>query len=605
MKHFTVTFKTDDKQISVHRGCSLAEAAGLAGIVLNTVCGGKGTCGKCAVIIEPQGRKVLACQHSVERDITVRVPATSRFTEHKILEKGIKKEIQIEPNVYKKYLKDVPANADAVINVLDNICERHQHRLSEKAVEQLEALVSAGGAERGLTAVCHIIPQKTPGNGNVKLCPYMVRCFETGDTTEQLFGVAVDIGTTTVAAKLVRLADGITVAGEADFNPQARHGDDVVSRITYAENDDKLGVLQGLIKGCINELVKKLCVQASIEPRDIYEVCVVGNTTMNHMFLRLPVSQLGRAPYRPYSVDAFDLSAGSLGLDINPEANVHTVENIAGFVGSDTVAAALATDIGTADEMTLIVDIGTNGEIVLGTAEKLLAASCAAGPALEGARISQGSRAVCGAIEAVELNEDDIDLAVIGNCETRSICGSGLIDAVAVLLDLGIIDRTGRFVDREELRAKVPKKIFEKIIEYEGQPAFVLAGIYNNESSQSVMLTQRDIREVQLAKAAIRTGSKLLQEKMGLKDSNISKVLLAGAFGNYIRKESALKIGLLPDVPPERIQFVGNAAGSGALMVLLSRTFRQASRELAGRIEYIEIAHETHFQTVYADCMFF
>jgi uncharacterized 2Fe-2S/4Fe-4S cluster protein (DUF4445 family) len=278
------------------------------------------------------------------------------------------------------------------------------------------------------------------------------------------------------------------------------------------------------------------------------------------------------------------------------------VENIAGFVGADTTAVALAADIDSAEEMTLIVDIGTNGEIVLGTKDKLYAASCAAGPALEGARITCGSRAAEGAIEAVVMNEEDIDLDVIGNVPARSICGSGLIDAVAVMLDLGIIDATGRFANPTSLKSKLPQSIFSRIVELDGEPAFILAPA-SDGNDRPVFLSQKDIRQMQLAKGAIRTGIVLLQRKLGLKGSDIEHILLAGAFGSYIRKESALRIGLLPAVAVERIRFIGNAAASGAQMILLRSNCRDKARQLARQIEYIEIAHEPDFQDVFADSM--
>jgi uncharacterized 2Fe-2S/4Fe-4S cluster protein (DUF4445 family) len=523
MKHFNITFRPDGKQISVHSGATLLEAAGQAGIILNTVCGGKGICKKCVVNILPDRQEVLACQYHIQDDLKVTVPPSSRFFEHKILTEGVAPQTKIQPNIYKKYLKFAPAGS--------------------------------------------------------------------------IFGVAVDIGTTTVVVKLVDMTDGRPLATQADLNPQSRFGDDVVSRINYAQTDAKLAELHKTIIDCINELTEKLCKQASIDTNQIYEMCVVGNTTMNHIFLKLPVVQLGQAPYKAFSLDAKDLSAEKLSLKINPAGNIHTVENIAGFVGSDTVAVALAVDINSAQDLTLVVDIGTNGEIVLGTADKLYAASCAAGPAFEGARISCGSRAMEGAIQAVVINEADLDLDVIGNCPPHSICGSGLIDAVAVLLNLGIIDSTGRFINPEKLQGKLPPAILSRIIQQGGQPAFRL--------SDEVILTQKDIREVQLAKAAIRAGVKLLQKKIGIVDNDIKQVLLAGAFGNYIRRESALRIGLLPSIPLERIKFVGNAAASGAEMVLISRKCRTQAKKLARKIQYVEIANEDDFSDIFANSMSF
>jgi uncharacterized 2Fe-2S/4Fe-4S cluster protein (DUF4445 family) len=528
MKHFNITFKPDDKQISIHAGATLTEAAGQAGIILNTICGGKGICRKCLVTIEPDAEQVLACQYRIQKDITITIPPESRFFEQKILEQGIDIQNRVRPVGY---------------------------------------------------------PEKT-------------------DAKAEIFGLAVDIGTTTVVAKLINMADTRCIATQSALNPQSQYGDDCLSRIAYVQTDQNLIELQKLIIDCINDLTAKLCKQASINHTDICEICVVGNTTMNHIFLKFPVTQLGQAPYNAFSTEAKDSSPEQLPLHCNRAANIHTPANIAGFVGSDTTAVALATDINSAEEMTLIVDIGTNGEIVLGTKDKLYAASCAAGPAFEGARITCGSRATAGAIETVLINNGDIDIDVIGDCPPRSICGSGLIDALAVLLDLGVVDNTGRFVERQNLRDNLSPAIFSRLTEHNDQPAFVLA--QNTDTNEpKVILTQKDIRQIQLAKAAIRAGIKLLQKRLGLDDPDIKHIFLAGAFGNYIRAESAMRIELLPHVPQESIYFVGNAAASGAHMILLSRQWRQLAVKLAERIEYVEIAHEPDFIDVYTDCMSF
>jgi uncharacterized 2Fe-2S/4Fe-4S cluster protein (DUF4445 family) len=325
---------------------------------------------------------------------------------------------------------------------------------------------------------------------------------------------------------------------------------------------------------------------------------------MNHLLLNLPVGQLGQAPYLAYSLDAHDRKPEDMKIRINPEGNIHTIENIAGFVGSDTTAVAVAVGFDEIVETTLVIDIGTNGELLLGTKDKLYAASCAAGPALEGARIDQGSRAIDGAIERVVLSDGDIDLDVIGNSTPRSICGSGLIDAVAELLELGIIECTGRFASPDDLADKLPQAILARLTEKNEQPAFILAGNKDNDAA-AVLITQKDIREFQLAKAAIRAGIKLLQNKIGIADSQIDHILLAGAFGNYIKRESALRVGLLPDVAVEKIRFIGNAASSGARMVLLSSKYRKIAEDLASKIEYVEIAHDNQFQDVFADSLLF
>jgi len=529
MKHFSVTFRPENKKIRVNEGITLVEAAARAGIILNTACGGKGICEKCRVVLEPDNEVVLACQHTVQTDLTVTIPQTSRFFEQKILTEGTADNAKIEPDIYKSHVE----NAQNAI-----------------------------------------------------------------------LGVAVDIGTTTVVAKLINMTDGQYLAEIGVLNPQAAHGDDVISRITYGQSDAGLNELHNLIINCINELIAQLCKRADAKPEDIYELCVVGNTTMNHIFLKLPVKQLGQAPYKAWSLDAHDLSASELRLKINPAANVHTVENIAGFVGADTTAMALATGADCAAELTLAVDIGTNGELVFGVNGRLYAASCAAGPAFEGAGIECGSRAVDGAIESVVINTDDIDVDVIGEGPARSICGSGLIDAVAVLLDLGIVDATGRFVEPEKIQDRLVPAIAARLTRRNGQAAFVLAQ-GNRDESRAVFLTQKDVREVQLAKGAIRAGIKLLENKIRVQDAQIEHVLLAGAFGNYIRPESALRIQLLPNIPIERIRFVGNAAASGARMILLSRSCRIQARELARNIEYVEIAHQKNFHDVFAESMLF
>jgi len=297
MKHFSIIFKPDGRQISIHSGATIVEAAGQAGIILNTVCGGKGTCKKCLVYLEPDSREVLACQYRIGSDLVVTIPAGSRYFEQRILTEGIDAGSRIQRDIYEKY-----AHADSAAPI---------------------------------------------------------------------FGLAVDLGTTTVVARLIDMAGGQCRATEAALNPQTRFGDDVISRIAYAQSDTEFAELHDIY--CINDLTAKLCKKASIEPNDIFEICVAGNTTMNHIFLGLPITQLGQAPYKAFSLEARDIPPGELGLKINTAGNIHTVENIAGFVGADTTAVALATDIESAEEMTLIVDIGTNGEIVFGTKDKLYA----------------------------------------------------------------------------------------------------------------------------------------------------------------------------------------------------------------------------------------
>ncbi|MHC4264697.1 MAG: ASKHA domain-containing protein [Planctomycetota bacterium] len=417
---------------------------------------------------------------------------------------------------------------------------------------------------------------------------------------KNILGLAVDIGTTTVVVKLIDLTTGKNLASQAVLNPQAIYGDNVISRISYADTEQKLYELHNVIVDCINHLARSLCKSAGAQTQDIFEVCAVGNTTMNHIFLKLPIKQLGQAPYEPVLLDACNKKPAQMSLNTNNKGNIHTPPNIAGFVGSDTIAVALAVDIEASDENTLIIDIGTNGELLLARNSKIYAASCAAGPALEGSGISCGSRAANGAIEAVFTNEDDIDFDVIGDVPPKSICGSGLIDAAAILVELGVVDSTGRFVEFQKLE-NLNKAISSRLTFIDKQPVFILVENTRNK----VFISQKDIRQIQLAKAAIRTGIQLLQQKLGIKDNEIKQIYLAGAFGNYIKVENAIKIGLLPDIPEQAFHFIGNAAASGAQMMLLSSEYRKKAQKLARKIEYVEIAYEKSFETLFAKFMAF
>ena len=531
MRQYRVIFKPDGPAVLVHGGSTILEAAGRAGLVLNTICGGSGTCGKCMVEIEANGQKVLACQHRVQRNLEIIIPAQARFFEPRILAHGMDRGISIGPAIRKKF----PDFRDPAVG---------------------------------------------------------------------MFGVAVDVGTTTLVAKLIDLADGSCKATAGAVNPQTRWGDDVISRIAHAQTEDGLEELHGAIIEGISSLIDELCKEAEVTPWDVCEVVAVGNTTMGHLLLKFPVKQLGQAPCKAYSVEAHDRDAAHLNLNMNPSGNVHTVENIAGFVGSDTVAGALALGMDTEEKMTLIIDIGTNGELLVGTKDKMYATSCAAGPAFEGGRISCGSRAVDGAIERVIMADNDIDLDIIGGSEPRSICGSGLIDAVAVLLNLGLVDRSGGFVDPGKVKDGLAKKLSSRLVKHEGQRAFILADNKGNDNDP-VILTQQDVREAQLAKGALSAGLGVLLEKAGIEDKDIEQILLAGAFGNYIRRESALRIGLLPSVGIEKIHFVGNAAIVGARMVLVSTRCRQLCSKLVEKIEYVETAGDSHFRELFAEALLF
>lgn len=600
MRHHTIRFMPENRVVTIHSGATLLEAAGQAGIILTSPCGGVGRCGKCRLELLPSGKDVLGCQYLVEHDLEVRVPEQSRLLQQQILQHGIGREVPLDPLVQKVYVSGPWRGAESFcesIGSQSNICVH----IDGSVERQLEQIAPGQEQAEGATALLFATSSEGHSGGSSRPCYRLVN-IERGDTSDSLYGASADIGTTTVVLNLVDLRTGLVVATTSGANPQARYGADVISRIHSASEPEAAIRLQRCIVDCLNVLIEEAAQKAGIPRTSIYETVAAGNTTMNHLLLNLPVAQLGQAPYRAYSLFSCEKPAADLGLTIHPEGKLYTIENIAGFVGSDTVAAALASGMDQAEGPTMLVDIGTNGELVLSVGEKLWAASCAAGPSLEGAGIAFGSPAQDGAIQRVLFDDKDIDTDVIGGGAAKSICGSGLIDAVAVLLDLGVVDETGRFAEQETLFPPLPKAIAKRLTMYEGQPAFEFSAA---NASLKVALTQKDIRQFQLAKAAIRAGIVLLSEEAGLPEDKLVRILLAGAFGNYIRRESAVRVGLLPGPGVERIRFVGNAAGSGATMTLISRHARDLAGQLARRIKYIEIAQQRRFQEVFSACLLF
>jgi len=325
---------------------------------------------------------------------------------------------------------------------------------------------------------------------------------------------------------------------------------------------------------------------------------------MQHLVLDIPVEQIGQAPYVAAISSAVNVSAEALGINIHPQGNIYILPSVAAHIGGDTVAVALSTAMRHSDTINLAIDIGTNGEIVLGNAEQLFACSTAAGPAFEGARIKCGMRGATGAIERIHINKD-VRIEVIGGGKPTGICGSGVIDAIAELLKVGLINSTGRLLIGQDIPETVPKALSQRVIEFDNAAAFVLAQADQTKHGKQIILTQRDVREVQLGKAAISAGVTMLLKQLKITPNDIDHLYLAGAFGNYIRPKSARRIGLLPDIPLEKIIPIGNAAGTGAKQVLLSQQARKHAESLAKEIKYLELAGKLEFQTIYSDAMFF
>jgi uncharacterized 2Fe-2S/4Fe-4S cluster protein (DUF4445 family) len=426
-----------------------------------------------------------------------------------------------------------------------------------------------------------------------------------GGSTDPLYGMAFDIGTTTMVGYLLDLSLGKQVALSSLLNPQVAFGADVISRITFASREPSgLQTLQGRMVQALNALIQEAASSARIAPSRIYALSVVGNTTMHHLLLGLDPSGLGHLPYNPVLADPLEIRASDLGLQAHPQAPVFLLPNISGYVGSDIVGGILATGLPHREGIALGIDIGTNGEMVLGSRRQILAASTAAGPAFEGSQISCGMRAEPGAISQVWTEDGDIRWKAVAELPPRGICGSGLVDLVAVLLRVGIIDEGGRLQAPDLLETSLPSAIRSRL-----QPApkggweFLLAE--GREGSQAVTLTQGDIRELQLAKGAIRAGINILMDELSLDISQIEEIWLAGAFGNYLDPTSAQSIGLIPPYPLERIRPVGNAAGEGAKMALLSQKAREEASRIAREVRYVELASRADFQERFVEALAF
>ncbi|MFQ6095648.1 MAG: ASKHA domain-containing protein, partial [Candidatus Bathyarchaeia archaeon] len=406
-----------------------------------------------------------------------------------------------------------------------------------------------------------------------------------------LYGLALDIGTTKLAAYLLNLDNGEISATVSMMNPQIPYGEDVISRISYIIKDEKnLEKLNRIIISGINELIEKACEKAGINPEDIYDMTVVGNTAMHHIFLGISPKYVSISPYPAALQSSIDVKARELGVRMNRGAYVHVLPTIAGFVGADAVADALATEVYRSEGLAMLVDIGTNTEIILGNKEKLLSCSCASGPAFEGAHIRHGMKAATGAIEHIWMDPETLEVGykTIDDVKPSGLCGSAIVDALAGMLKAGIIAPEGNF--NQDLRTPRLRRNQEKF-------EFVIAWADETSTSNDIVVTQDDVREVQLAKAAIYTGAAILMKHMNVDFRDIRKVFIAGAFGNYVDPQSAKIIGMFPDIPLQNVQFVGNTAGSGARMALLSTEMRRLAEEVAERIEYVELGADPDFQS--------
>lgn len=611
-----VCFRPSDTEAYVLPGTRLVEAAAEAGIVLGVPCGGEGLCGKCRVLVavgttdptpierdwlsadELQAGWRLACQSKVVGPMEIVVPPTSQeaaapqILQEKAREKGSEL-FQNDPPVRKQYIElPPPARDDDIPDVL-----------------RLERAIDAGPLEIDLPLLRQMPTRLREANfqGTAVLADGRLLDFEPGHTEADAFVVVVDIGTTTLVAELLDLGTGTRWAVDARMNPQIRFGDDVLSRILHArQNPDGLRQLHESIVSSLDEMIGELCRKAGIPRERIYELAISGNTTMQQLFCGVDPSPLGEVPFVPASGRSITCRAAELGVHIHPRADAYVMPIIGGFVGGDTVSGILATGLAEAQAPTLFVDIGTNGEIVLLADGRLSAASTAAGPAFEGARISCGTRGCAGAIEKVVVDDGRLQINVIGNVRPTGLCGSGLIDVAAELLRHGIVTPQGRLLSRDQLPAGVLPDLVERIVSHDGKAAFLLASETETADARSIVLTQRDIRELQLATGAIRAGIVILLRRAGLEPNDLDRVLMGGGFGNFIRRSNAQRIGLLPcQIEHRRIRYMGNTSLAGAQLAALSRRARETAEELARRTEHVDLSSDAEFHSEFAEAMIF
>ncbi len=412
------------------------------------------------------------------------------------------------------------------------------------------------------------------------------------------YGVAFDIGTTTVVGMLWNLQGSELAGTEAMTNPQSKYGQDVISRITFAaQKPENRMLLQKEITDCMNRIIQKLCDDCQADPMHITRATVCGNTTMSHLFAGYDPQSLSRAPFEPAYRGALHLTASDTDIQIAPDAGILVIPNIAGHVGGDITAGILASRLDRRAGKTLLVDIGTNGEIVYHENGRMFACSTAAGPAFEGATIVQGMRAAAGAIERIVITEEDVQFQVVGQVPPVGICGSGLIDAIAEMVRTGIIDATGRIAAADDYGKEHPESpLADRIREGDHGREFVLVARENHED---IVITQQDVREVQLAKGAIAAGIQILTKKAGSTPEELDRIIIAGAFGNYIDHHSAMGIGLLPKLPGDRITMAGNTAGAGALMCAASAKAAAEVQTIPSHVEHVELAEDPDFQDTY------
>jgi uncharacterized 2Fe-2S/4Fe-4S cluster protein (DUF4445 family) len=601
------------RTLTAPAGTTVLKAAHAGGVDITATCGGRGRCTSCRVkfvtgTIPPpsladevqlgddlvrEGYR-LACQCRLEEAVTVQVAPPVEEQSFQILGAG--------PGVTRA--SGITIDAGITKQVVKVSLPREEHHQTSD-VDQLVAAVGLepGDVGPGVLATLPAALRDDGGTVTVTTFGRRVLAVERGDTSAMKFGLAIDIGTTSVVTTLVELESGEQLGSVSSLNPQAVFGGDLMSRIAFVQfNPGNLRRLTTRIVGLLNQHIAEVGREAGVLPKWIYKAVVVGNTCMHHLLLGIDPSWVGLAPYAPVMRHALVVPARELNLKIAPEARVCLLPLVAGFVGADAVGVALATRIYASAELRVAVDIGTNGEVILGSRERLWACSAPAGPALEGAQIRHGMRGALGAIDRVAV-DDDIRVHTIGEVDALGICGSGLIDLLAGLLEAGVIDATGLI--RVEARDALPPGLRDRVVMRGEERQVIVLRPGEAGAGREIVLTQDDVRQVQLAKGAIASGVAMLLHVAGVRPDRLVELMLAGGFGNYISISSALRIGLIPPLPPEKVRYVGNAASLGAQLALLSEAERARAAEIAGRIEHVSLAAHPDFEQIFVESMNF
>jgi uncharacterized 2Fe-2S/4Fe-4S cluster protein (DUF4445 family) len=600
-------FLPEGAEVRVPSGTPVFDAASWNGIAIDSTCGGHGTCKKCRVRIvagdvpvgpmDPRafsGDELregwrLACRASARGDLVVEVPPLQ--TRPKAALAGVGRHVILRPAVQKRHLVlDEPSMEDQrsdLQRVLDGLEDLEPHT-------SIEVLRSLGGVLRssGFDVTAVVADQELIG-------------LEPGDTTARRFAIAFDLGTTTVVATLLDLESGQPVAVRSMLNAQQPFGADVITRISATMMDDQaLGALRARVHETLGALVAEVCAEGAVRPGEVYEISVCGNVTMMHLALGIDPEPLSMAPFVVSTHSFGEVLARDFGIDVHPLAPAFVFPSLGAYVGGDIVAGMLATGLTRDRRLRLFIDVGTNSEIALGSVDRVVATAAPAGPAFEAAQIRCGMRAAPGAIEGVKLSSDGLSLEVIGDEPPVGICGSGLVDAVAELVRCGLVDRSGRFMADADA-ARLHPGLADRLTMIGQERVFVLDWRGSRDPERSVFLSQRDVRELQFAKASIATGWSILMAELGVGADDVSQVLLAGSFGAYLTPLSAVRIGLVPAIALPRIVSAGNVAGEGAKIAALSVRERAEAYSILREVEYVELSGRADFNDMFVDQLAF